>query len=148
VVLLDAHFGYGGTVLTSMDPAVRDESSPNVIDPALDVFNPANGYDIAGSRYSDAFNRRYFRAQAERTLRRTDMALARMQAITQGRGLFPDDEPFPLARNQARMWQLDTSLISHTKAPTPSSGRTARWWTWRAASASRAPPPARVACPA
>jgi hypothetical protein len=102
-----------------MDPAVRDESSPNVVDPTLDVFNPANGYNVAGSTYGDEFKHRYFRAQAERMLRLNDRAFARLSAITQGKGLYPDDEPFPLARGQARMWQLDPSLISHTKGAYP-----------------------------
>jgi pimeloyl-ACP methyl ester carboxylesterase len=119
VVLLDAHHGYSANTLTSMDPAVRDEVSPNVVDPSLDVFNPANGYDPAGGTYSDDFRRRYFRAQAERMLRLTDRALARRALIAQGKGLFPDDEPFLLARGQARLWQLDTSLISHTREAYP-----------------------------
>jgi pimeloyl-ACP methyl ester carboxylesterase len=119
IVMLDAHHGYSANTLTSMDPAVRDEVSPNVVDPALDVFNPNNGYDPAGGTYSDAFKRRYFRAQAERMLRLTDRALGRQLAITQGKGLFADDEPFLLARGQARLWQLDTSLISHTRGAYP-----------------------------
>jgi hypothetical protein len=119
VVLLDAHHGYSANTLTSMDPAVRDEVSPNVVDASLDVFNPANGYDPAGGTYSDDFRRRYFRAQAERMLRLTDRALARRTLIAQGKGLFPDDEPFLLARGQARLWQLDTSLISHTREAYP-----------------------------
>jgi pimeloyl-ACP methyl ester carboxylesterase len=119
VVLLDAHHGYSANTLTSMDPAVRDEASPNSADPSLDVFSPQNGYNPAGGTYSDDFRRRYFRAQAERMLRLTDRALARRTAIGQGLGLFPDDEPFLLARGQARLWQLDTGLISHTRAAYP-----------------------------
>jgi hypothetical protein len=119
VVLLDAHHGYSANTLTSMDPAVRDEATPNVVDPSLDVFNPQNGYDPAGGRYADEFRRRYFRAQAERMLRLTDRALARRTLIGQGQGIFPDDEPFLLARGQARLWQLDTSLISHTRGAYP-----------------------------
>jgi hypothetical protein len=119
LVLLDAHHGYGANTLTAMDPAVRDESSPNAIDSSLDVFDARNGYDVAGSTYSDEFKQRYFRAQAERMQRLTNRALARQESIIQGRGLYPDDEPFPLARGQARMWQLDPSLISHTKGAYP-----------------------------
>jgi hypothetical protein len=119
VVLLDAHHGYSANTLTSMDPAVRDEASPEVVDPSVDVFNPSNGYDPAGGSYSADFRRRYFRAQAERMARLNDRALARRDAILQGRGLFPDDEPFLLARGQARLWQLDTSLISHTQGAYP-----------------------------
>src|SRR5579859_1825709 len=119
VVLLDAHHGYSANTLTGMDPAVRDESSPQVVDPALDVFNPENGYDVGGSTYSADFQRRYLRAQAERMLKLNDRALARLEAIARGKGLYPDDEPFPLARSQARMWQLDTRLIAHTKGAYP-----------------------------
>lgn len=119
LVLLDAHHGYSANTLTSMDPAVTNESTPNVVEPSLDVFNPANGYDPAGGTYSDDFRRRYFRAQADRMLRLNERALARRDAIQQGQGLFPDDEPFLLARGQARLWQLDTSLISHTRGAYP-----------------------------
>ena len=102
-----------------MDPAVRDEASPEVVDPSVDVFNPSNGYDPAGGSYSQDFRQRYFRAQAERMLRLNERAQARRNAISLGQGLFPDDEPFLLARGQARLWQLDTSLISHTRGAYP-----------------------------
>ncbi|MDQ3901257.1 MAG: alpha/beta hydrolase [Actinomycetota bacterium] len=119
LVLLDAHHGYSANTLTSMDPSVRDESRPSDVDPTLDVFNPANGYDPAGSMYGDDFKQRYFRAQAERMQRLNEAALARNAAIAAGQGQFPDDEPFPLARSQARLWQLDTRLVSHTKGAYP-----------------------------
>ena len=119
LVLLDAHHGYSANTLTAMDPAVRDEATPNAVDPSLDVFNPANGYDPAGGTYGDDFRRRYFHAQAERMQRMTERAEARRKVIARGEGLFPDDEPFLLARAQARLWQLDTSLISHTRGAYP-----------------------------
>jgi hypothetical protein len=119
LVLLDAHHGYAANTLTSMDPAVVDESNPGRIDPALDVFNPDNGYDPAGSRYDGDFKRRYFRAQAERMLRLTERAQERLAVIERGDGHFPDDEPFTLARGQARIWQLDTSIVSRTKGAYP-----------------------------
>jgi hypothetical protein len=119
LVLLDAHHGYSANTLTSMDPVIRDDASPNVVDPSLDVFNPSNGYDPAGSTYSEEFRHSYFRAQAERMLRLNERALSRQKAIAQGLGLFPDDEPFLLARGQARMWQLDPRLISRTRGAYP-----------------------------
>ena len=93
VVLLDAHHGYSANTLTSLDPAIRDEATPNVIDPSLDVFSPQNGYDPAGGSYSSDFRRRYFRAQAERMLRLNDRALARRDAILQGRAYFRTTSP-------------------------------------------------------
>lgn len=119
LILLDAHHGYSANTLTSMDPSVIDEGAASIIDPTLDVFNPANGYDVAGSTYSESFRRRYFHAQAERMLRRNEAALARLMAIGRGEGHFPDDEPFPLARGQARIWQLDPRLVARTKGAYP-----------------------------
>ena len=119
LVLLDAHHGYAANTLTSMDPSVVDEDQPNQIDSTLDVFDPRNGYDPAGSHYSEEFQTRYLRAQAERMLRLTQRAQARLELIQQGRGRFPDDEPFPLARAQARIWQLDPRLVSRTKGAYP-----------------------------
>jgi pimeloyl-ACP methyl ester carboxylesterase len=119
VVLLDAHHGYSANTLTSMDPAVLDEENPQSVDPSLDVFDPRNGYNPAGSTYSDEFRDRYFRAQAERMLRRNERASTRQDALNHGLGMFLDDEPFPLARGQARIWQLDPSLLSHTKDAHP-----------------------------
>src|SRR5579864_3535835 len=115
LVLLDPHHGYSANTLTSLDPSVLDESRPAAIDPALDVFNPSNGYDPAHPAYPPAFTRRYFKAQAERMNRLNRLALERMSAIQAGRGLYPDDEPFPVARTQARIWQLDTRMVSHTR---------------------------------
>jgi pimeloyl-ACP methyl ester carboxylesterase len=119
LVLLDAHHGYAANTLTSMDPAVIDEATPDRIDPMLDVFNPDNGYDPAGSRYDDGFKERYFRAQAERMVRLTERAQDRLAAIERGEGLYPDDEPFILARGQARIWQLDTRVVSRTRGAYP-----------------------------
>jgi hypothetical protein len=119
LVLLDAHHGYAANTLTSMDPAVVDEAHPESIDPTLDVFNPDNGYNPAGSRYSEDFKRRYHRAQAQRMVRLTERAQERLAAIERGDGQYPDDEPFILARGQARIWQLDTSVVSRTRDAYP-----------------------------
>jgi pimeloyl-ACP methyl ester carboxylesterase len=118
IILLDAHVGYGATTLTGLDPAVRDESTPNAIDPTLDIFKPENGFSDTPA-YSVAFEQRYFKAQAERMLRLTSKAQDRRDAIARGVGLFTDNEPFPVGRTSARLWQLDTSLLSHTKGSYP-----------------------------
>jgi hypothetical protein len=115
LILLDPHHGYSANTLTSLDPAVLDESRPTAVDPALDMFNSSNGYDLHQPAYSAAFRRRYFSAQAERMTRLNARALERLAAIQAGRGLYPDDEPFPVARTQARIWQVDTRMLSHTR---------------------------------
>jgi pimeloyl-ACP methyl ester carboxylesterase len=43
-VALAPHAGEGVFLLNMLDPAVVDESNPTAIDPELDMFNPANGY--------------------------------------------------------------------------------------------------------
>jgi hypothetical protein len=115
LVLLDPHHGYSANTLTSLDPSVLDESQPTSIDPELDIFNPSNGYDSHQPTYSGEFTRAYFGAQAERMNRLNARALERLAAIRSGHGLYPDDEPFPVARTQARIWQLDTRMVSRTR---------------------------------
>ena len=119
LVLLDPHHGYGANTLTSLDPAVRDEANPAAVDPALDIFDPANGYDPLRPNYSQDFLARYFRAQAERMTRLNGRAWERAQAIAAGKGVYHDDEPFVVARGQARVWQLDTRLVSETRGTYP-----------------------------
>jgi pimeloyl-ACP methyl ester carboxylesterase len=86
LVLLDPHHGYGANTLTSLDPALRDEANPAAIDPALDMFDPANGYDTIRPSYSPDFLAAYFRAQAERMNRLNTRALERLDAIASGTG--------------------------------------------------------------
>jgi hypothetical protein len=111
LVLLDAHHGYAANTLTALDPAV--------LDPTLDIFSPENGYDPAGSHYSAEFRARYFRGQAERMLRLNALARERLRAIESGTSQFPDDEAFLVPRGQARIWQLDSSLVSRTRQAHP-----------------------------
>ena len=51
--------------------------------------------------------------------RLNERALRRQDEIAAGRGLFSDDEPFLLAHAQARIWQLDTELLSRTRRAHP-----------------------------
>src|SRR6516164_5583306 len=44
LILVDAHPGVSVNGLRSLNPAVLDEHDPKKIDPALDPFNPKNGY--------------------------------------------------------------------------------------------------------
>src|SRR4029078_3750717 len=64
--LVDAHPGVSVNGLRSINAAGLGERDARKIDPALDPFNPANGYDPKNPHYSEAFKQKYFKAQAAR----------------------------------------------------------------------------------
>lgn len=118
LILVDAHPGISVNRLRSLNPAVLDERNPRVLDPALDPFNPANGYRDGASRYSDEFKKRYFTAQADRMNRLIDRALAELKAMKTGAAPFPDDNAFIVPRFEgARLMELDPSVHHSTRKP-------------------------------
>jgi hypothetical protein len=124
VMLLDSNYGNGVMTLLSLDPAVTDETSGIKLDPELDLFNPANGYNLEGSTYSDEFIRKYQKAQGERNNRLIDSALERLHAIESGKGKYSDDEPFIIpggAQNSYnnKLFPQDIRLLSRTQKAWP-----------------------------
>ncbi|HTM24409.1 MAG TPA: hypothetical protein VL225_04395 [Vicinamibacterales bacterium] len=118
LVLVDAHPGVSVNGLRSINGALLDEHDPRKIDPALDPFNPANGYDSKAPHYSDDFKRRYFRAQADRMNRLIDTAKARQAAMKAGTDPYPDDDVFPIVRGElARLMEIDPSVHHATLRP-------------------------------
>jgi len=110
LVLVDAHPGVSVNGLRSLNPAVLDEHDPHKIDPQLDPYSPANGYDPKQPHYSDAFKQAYFRAQAVRMNRLIDMARAALEKN--------DDDAFPVIRGEgARLMELDPSVHHSTLKP-------------------------------
>lgn len=99
-VAMAAHRGEGKIFTSRLDAAVIDERDPLATDPALDMYNPENGYrrPPQESRYSPEFMQRYRQAQMER-VRRLDQ-LARSYIETQKRDQKvvsgPDFEKLPL----------------------------------------------------
>ena len=118
MLLLDAHPGNTVNSMRSLNPAVLDENDPSKIDPALDPFDPKNGFNPTGqSVYTDEFKVRYFKAQADRMNRLIDKALAMREEIKQGKGKTTDDAPFTVYRDRARMMDFSMSVHPGTKEP-------------------------------
>jgi len=124
VMLLDSNYGNGVMTLLSLDPAVRCEDSGKNLDPELDLFNPANGYDPKGSTYSAEFIRKYQQAQGARNNRLIEAALERLHALESGNGKYADDEPFlvPAGAQNAfnnKLFPQDIRLLSRTQKAWP-----------------------------
>ncbi|NMH97946.1 serine aminopeptidase domain-containing protein [Pseudonocardia acidicola] len=78
IILSAAHTGQGALLGRIIDPSVVDEADPIAVDPARDMFDPANGFRErpAQSRYSAEFLTAYRAAQHERVRRLDAMARA------------------------------------------------------------------------
>ncbi len=95
IVYADAHPGNPVNVLRGLNPSVLDENDPPdaTIDPTLDPFNPANGFNPNGaSHYSPAFQKRYEAAQSARMNRLIASAQAKLAAMKAGTYTYPDDD--------------------------------------------------------
>jgi pimeloyl-ACP methyl ester carboxylesterase len=117
LILLDSTLG-AFHQMSAVDPAVDGDKRIA----ALDMFAPANGYDLATrrARYSAAFAQRFHRAQADRNARIVAEAQARLGLIAAGQGRFTDDEPLVvpgLGQNAAgaRLYQPDVAFVAHTR---------------------------------
>ena len=109
LVLLNAHKGRAEILTAWLDPAVRDERELLISDPALDMFDPANG-----PPYDTAFLARYRAAQRERNRRITSWAKARLTEL-RDRGV--RDETFTVHRTTADPRFLDLALDPSDREP-------------------------------
>ena len=124
LMLLDSNFGLAAMMLFSLDPAVSDELSGRKLDPQLDLFNPRNGFDPAGSRYSKEFTSRFLTAVGTRNNRLIQTALERVKEVEAGKGRFSDDEPFVVPGGSYlgfnnKLFAQDTRLLAHTRKAWP-----------------------------
>jgi pimeloyl-ACP methyl ester carboxylesterase len=124
LMLLDSNYGIAAMMIFSLDPAVTDESTGYKLDPKLDLFNPQNGFNAAGSGFSAAFVRRFQSAVGARNNRLIAAAQSRMAAIAAGKGRFNDDEPMIIVGgnflgSSNRLFAQDTKLLSHTRNAWP-----------------------------
>jgi hypothetical protein len=124
VVLGDANYGVAEMTLFSVDPAVTDETTGVKLDPALNLFNPSNGFRPEGSSFSPAFVAKFLAAEGERNNRLTKLAEDRLALIDAGRGQYLDDEPFivpgaSLLGVNNKLFAQDVRLLSHTQKAWP-----------------------------
>lgn len=125
IVFRDTHLGNGANALMSLNPAITNDAeimernAMPEIDPSLDPFNPANGYNPKGvSTYSAEFREKYFRAQSARMNRLIDIALDRIKQIEAGTFMFPDDGPFIVpGADDYRLMRIDLSIDHGTAKP-------------------------------
>ena len=144
LILVDAHPGVSVNGLRSLNAAVLDERDPRKIDPALDPFSPANGYDPKTPHYSDAFKQKYFKAQADRMNRLIDEARRRLAAMKAGSDALPRRRRVPRGAGgrgapdgdrpeRAPLDEGAAEAAFRTTAPSPSR-------SWRASVPSGAAP--------
>ncbi len=115
---VDAHPGVSVNGLRSLNAAVLDEHDPRKIDPALDPFSKANGYDPQAPHYSEAFQKKYFAAQAARMNRLIATARDRLARMKAGTDAYPDDDIFPVVRGDgARLMEIDPAIHHGTLKP-------------------------------
>lgn len=121
VMLLDSTFSQAVSTMVSIDPSPMHQGNGQLRDPAIDMFNPANGYDPKGSHYSEEFKMKFFTKQREAMNQLIAKAEERLALIQAGEGDFADDEPFLIHSNPSgnQLFQQDVSLWSHTRNPWP-----------------------------
>ena len=125
LILIDAHPGNSVNGLRSIngavinDAAIINENQTPKIDPALDPFNPNNGFNPNGtSNYPEHLTKRYLAAQAARMNRLIDIASSKLNEIKKGTYRYPDDDAFPVVRGDgARLMELDLRIHHSTVRP-------------------------------
>jgi len=124
IMLFDSNWGNAVMQIFSLDPAVTDETSGMNLDPSLDLFNPANGFDPSGSSFSGEFVQKYQTAQSVRNGHLVEAALKRLELLEEGKGLYSDDEPciIPGAAQSFfcnKLFPQDVRYMSHTQGEYP-----------------------------
>ena len=119
IIFRDAHPGNPVNGIRSLNPAIVNETRAEQKNPELDPFNPENGYNPKGSsKYSEAFKKRYFKAQADRMNKLIDDALRKVALMQEGKYLYPDDDVFVVVGGGgARLMELDLSIHHSTIKP-------------------------------
>jgi hypothetical protein len=115
MVFPDAHPGNGAQALHGLNPSLTIVDGEIVVDPALDPFNPDNGFNPNGaSHYSDEFRDRYYRAQSAAMNAKIAEVEALRELIESGEHIWPDDDlvlvPFDEQAGAARLDAFDPTV--------------------------------------
>ena len=127
IIIMDGHPGNGINEVRSINPAVvndaaiLDHNATARINPNLDPFNTANGYNPNGPTvYSEAFKKKYFKAQSDRMNGLIAIAEDRLSQIRRGIYKYPaytdDAIVIPMA-DGGRLSQLDMTVDHSTEKP-------------------------------
>jgi hypothetical protein len=118
VVFLDAIPGLAFSFMSALDPATATpEGLTSQVTPSLDLFSQRNGYNPdpnESSKYSPSFIHRYTQAQGQREAELVSAAQRMAKQSNKGRSGVSDEAAFSVGHDAARIWQQDTSLLSHT----------------------------------
>jgi pimeloyl-ACP methyl ester carboxylesterase len=109
MIYLSSHKGEGMIMNEIIDPSVVDETRPHLTDPALDMYDPRNGFkvpakldgaDAQWSEYAPEFVARFRAAQIERVKRIDAIARSMIAENTRAEELHndPDFQKLPLDR--------------------------------------------------
>jgi pimeloyl-ACP methyl ester carboxylesterase len=92
LIQVAAHIGEGHFMQKVIDPAVVDESRPELTDPSLDMYDPANGYahPPQTSSFDPEWLQTFRQAQAARCRRIDQLALAQLRRQAGGRSARTD----------------------------------------------------------
>lgn len=119
LVLLAAHSGEGRFLLERLDPSVADEADPIATDPALDMYDPRNGYRPMAdgpSRYSTEFLATFRAGQRARCARLDARARETLEEARYFRGRLGQAEPGERTRLARYAFQRPYLLIYRTLA--------------------------------
>jgi hypothetical protein len=109
MMIVAAHTGQGRIMNEVIDPAVVDEKDPLLTDPALDMYDPRNGFRPAPewSEYDEGFVARYRQAQLARVARIDAIArsLIARQQEAEASAREPAFDELPFARRRTLLQQ-------------------------------------------
>ena len=124
IVLPDAHPGNGVQALRGINPSLSIVDGKVRVDPSLDPFSPANGFNPEGpSRYSKEFRDRYYAGQSRVMNAQIADVQRRIELMKKGEYVYPDDDivlvPFSDQAGGARLDLMDPTIpeIMHTAQP-------------------------------